>query len=1150
VRLTSRLARLLAALAAGVFLLAVAAAGGLWFWLGTAAGARFVFERLQILAAEGGLTLEAADFEGPLPGRLRARRVRLGDAEGPLAQAELLEAEFNPMALWRGLIHLPLVRLTGPELFRLPRPAGPAEPDRPPPALPVNLKVDELALVGGRLPAGVLNQTLGLDLPALALDAEGGLNLDQATADFHLNLHLGEPEPTEVGDLRLNLQAALGLDLNYLRLQTLELTGAGLRLTASGGRSGAKPLQAQAHLELAAYSPWLTEGLIRAGLDPKDWGGDLSLTAGLAWPGPGGPITGQLELAGQNCRRPAGLTAALLGPEFSWRSGFSGGPGRPLTLDLTNFSTGGIRLTGAAAWTPGPAAGKFDANLQGRLDDLAAILPGWSGPVNLKVEGAGHQIGGHLSLSVAATSPELASPQGTWRGLTLRGGLSGGSADPEAPDLDGRLAFEAVSTPGGPLTLETGWRLSRPEPNRWALALERLKGNMAGLTLHGDLTADLGSGSPALAGDLAAEVTDWAALAALSGRRALTGGPTHLDMRLRAEQGGQKLQAGLDIPSLTLGSPSAPELSLTKTKLSLAVADLFGEPNLNLRLDLGPGRAAGRAWAKGRAQAEAVSGRGPYSLTLEGLTTRAGFSPGRLEAAGKFDLGRSTADLARFDLQAGPAGLKLANPVTFSWSGPFRVGPVKAALRPAGELSATADLTPGRMKARLDFIGPLEPLWRLAGLPDRSLTGRARLNLNLAGTPDRPRLEGSLRLTGARYEDKVLGIWLRDLNLSADSGPDLSLKFNLTGRDTGRGEINLQGEIPNLAHPILKAGGSLKAFKPFHRDDLSLTVSGGLGVEGPLNSLALTSEITVDEGDLDLNLVLAGGSIATLPLSEPGREDGAAPPPAGSPRFDLQVAAPGRFRIHGYGLDSEWRGRLRLQSRGGHPELTGALHPVRGWYEPPVFSKQFDFAADGQITFTGGFVPNLDLELTNQGPNIMAIIKITGSARRPDIRLTSRPPLNPDEVAAQVLFGKSASEFSRFEALQLAAALKDLPGFGGGGLNPLQTVRETVRGALGLDVLRLGGGSRPGERQVSELSGSMAGEVAARNETRAEDGEEDSAVAVEAGKYITDKIYMGVEHGGGGPAVRLEVELAPNVSLEARSSSTSSQVGLGWKKDY
>jgi len=810
------------------------------------------------------------------------------------------------------------------------------------------------------------------------------------------------------------------------------------------------------------------------------------------------------------------------------------------------------------------------------------------------------------------------------------------------------VAFRVERFESGALGLsgQGTWRPGR-------LDLEELDIQAGGLSLAGGLSIDLTSEEPGLSGRLTGEFP-----AAWPGWE-LRGGPARLVLDLARDQG-QKADLTAELDHLALDSST--RLRLSKNKLRLSADDLFGRQDLKLALDLGPGRAADLAWTKGEIRAETRGGQGTWRLG-------AGGGDFNLAAGGGFDLDRSTAEVARLELRAGPTGLNLAAPVAVSWAEGLKISPIKAKILPAGELTLAArldadeahlkaeiknlpyrflglftqadlpeghiqsltldldrhgldrrgqsyagkfnlktslapgalgrltpaldlsgrlerrgrfnedqalvaegtltggpgwpaagqvtfslPLTQGRdgapprpdfqgpLTGRLDFSGPLEPLWRLADLHDRALTGQARVGLDLSGSLGRPDLAGSLWLTGGRYEDRVLGLWLRDLDLSAETRGSMGpIRVALTGRDLGRGELNLTGEISDLASPVLKAEGSLRSLKPFRRDDLSLTLSGPLALSGPPDRLSITSDLTLEEGELDLNLITGAGSIATLPLSDPEAPDGGALH-EGSLHLDLKVNAPGRFQVTGYGLESEWRGWLRAQVPPGQDlALTGELRPVRGWYEPPVFNRQFNFES-GQVTFTGDPIPFLDLELTNQSPELTAVIKINGPARQPRISLTSRPPLNQDEVAGRLLFGKSPSSLSRLEAVQLAAMLRDLTSFGGDSLNPLKTVRRS----LGLDVLRLGGSSGPHERQVSDLSGSLAGDL----NTRTGERPDNEAVSIEAGKYISDNIYMGVEHGGDGPAVRLEVELAPSISLEARSSSESSQVGLGWKKDY
>ena len=152
---------------------------------------------------------------------------------------------------------------------------------------------------------------------------------------------------------------------------------------------------------------------------------------------------------------------------------------------------------------------------------------------------------------------------------------------------------------------------------------------------------------------------------------------------------------------------------------------------------------------------------------------------------------------------------------------------------------------------------------------------------------------------------------------------------------------------------------------------------------------------------------------------------------------------------------------------------------------------------------------------------------------------------------AEVLFGKAFSKLSRFEALQAANGLRELANIGnsGGGIDPLTAMRSS----LGIDMLRVGSsdGARTDDRSVSGAP--SAGAITGSGSSSAGGGgDAASTPTLEAGKYINDVIYVGVEQGAtaGSTGVRVEVELRPNLNLQGNTSTNSSQIGLGWKKDY
>ena len=216
------------------------------------------------------------------------------------------------------------------------------------------------------------------------------------------------------------------------------------------------------------------------------------------------------------------------------------------------------------------------------------------------------------------------------------------------------------------------------------------------------------------------------------------------------------------------------------------------------------------------------------------------------------------------------------------------------------------------------------------------------------------------------------------------------------------------------------------------------------------------------------------------------------------------------------------------------PLISGQLSAVKGSLD--ILGKNFKLAR-GAVTFGGGAVSNplLDIMLTTQTPALMANISIVGTVRKMQLILSSDPEMPRDEILAQILFGKSASELGRFENLRLAAAVAQLAGFGsgsgGGG------VLDSARQALGVDVLRFNSGASGtnGTGQSGQGGEGMA-----------------AGSSVEMGKYLTEDIYVGVQQGAkqGTTAFVIQLELTPRANLELRTEQQSTKGGLTWKYNY
>lgn len=472
----------------------------------------------------------------------------------------------------------------------------------------------------------------------------------------------------------------------------------------------------------------------------------------------------------------------------------------------------------------------------------------------------------------------------------------------------------------------------------------------------------------------------------------------------------------------------------------------------------------------------------------------------------------------------------------------------------------------GPLRASLRWSGAVAPLWSLMPVADQRLAGRLALSLDVGGTLEAPAPRGFVRMDDTRYENLQYGVLLTGINLRLDleegRGGALGLaRLNLGAADGQGGTARITGQA--------RPDGSMLDFKavvdhlrPLRRRDIRVELSAQASVSGSAAAPQVRGTVTVNQGLVLLNNLDVGTSITTLPISEvspswaraghepptPAVSQGkktassaAVGPAATAPTsggnaglLDLRIVIPGRFVVEGFGLKSEWKADMHVGGTPAEPLITGQLGAVKGSLD--ILGKNFKLAR-GAVTFGGGAVSNplLDIMLTSQTPALMANISIVGTVRKMQLILSSDPEMPRDEILAQILFGKSASELGRFENLRLAAAVAQLAGFGsgsgGGG------VLDSARQALGVDVLRFNSGASGanGTGQSGQGGEGMA-----------------AGSSVEMGKYLTEDIYVGVQQGAkqGTTAFVIQLELTPKANLELRTEQQSTKGGLTWKYNY
>ncbi len=425
------------------------------------------------------------------------------------------------------------------------------------------------------------------------------------------------------------------------------------------------------------------------------------------------------------------------------------------------------------------------------------------------------------------------------------------------------------------------------------------------------------------------------------------------------------------------------------------------------------------------------------------------------------------------------------------------------------------------MKGRLSYKGPIGPAWALAELDRHHLSGTTDVDLRLSGTLDKPAIDGRIELADGRYENLDTGTILTELVLSARPSQSAIVIDQATASDGDTGRVSASGRVEfggpqNLA---LDLAARFEAARLVRRDELNAVISGDIAVNGNARDRLISGRLEVQEAEVRL----AGGlppSVVEIEVVEKDAEIEAAivAAPANGPsltRLDLQVEMPKRIFVRGRGLDSEWSGSLLITGTTATPRIQGELRPLRGRYD---FAGKIFTLREGSIQFIGEkeIDPVLDLSAELKTSDLRAIIRVTGTARRPEIEMVSVPELPQDEILSRVLFNKSTGRLSAAEALRLSQAVATLSGGGGG-------ITDFARRMLSLDVLEFTGG----------------------------DGEDDGSA--QAGKYLNDKVYLGVKAGttAGSSTATVEIEVSPKVKVEGTvGGDTKSEIGIKWKRDY
>ncbi len=254
--------------------------------------------------------------------------------------------------------------------------------------------------------------------------------------------------------------------------------------------------------------------------------------------------------------------------------------------------------------------------------------------------------------------------------------------------------------------------------------------------------------------------------------------------------------------------------------------------------------------------------------------------------------------------------------------------------------------------------------------------------LKLTGQLRRPQLVGDVRLDAARIEaDKVLALFYTPYSeQSIGEGEVVSADRTVEG--SGSAEEATKQALAKAGESAAPPGAEQKAAE--QQDEAPVP-------SGPFAALSM-----------DVHLIARDNLVVRANDLRPGG-------PTGAALGDLNITLGGDLHVR--------------KNPDAPILLTGLVNTVRGTYD--FQGRRFDLVRDGTVRFPGtaDINPLLDIRATRQIPNtgVEARIHITGTAKAPQLSLTSDPPLEESDILALIVFNRPVNELGTGERSSLAA---------------------------------------------------------------------------------------------------------------------------------
>ncbi|MEW8266018.1 MAG: translocation/assembly module TamB domain-containing protein [Candidatus Thiodiazotropha sp.] len=481
-----------------------------------------------------------------------------------------------------------------------------------------------------------------------------------------------------------------------------------------------------------------------------------------------------------------------------------------------------------------------------------------------------------------------------------------------------------------------------------------------------------------------------------------------------------------------------------------------------------------------RARAELQVPRGGFDFPLGGGQEQVDFSASRATAI------------------LDPAGLRAEAKLPLQQLGGFDLQLRLPGIDPR-HLNLEQQPLEGRVK------GGIDDLAMLTALSPQLQNSRGGLNLDLSmeGSLAAPRVKGGATLDQGAVDIPQLGIELRDIDLRLETSDleTLNLKASLR---SGKGRLSLSGttrlDAQNGFPSSYKIEG--EAWTLVDVPEAEVALSPDLSFEHSASKSLLQGRLHIPFARIRPRTLPESAVSGSSDLVVVGDEETEQEQPDTPLHAEIHLSLGKRVSFDGFGLRGKFNGGLMIIDEPGRPVVgRGRLGITDGVYQ--AYGQDLKIER-GYALFADSPVdnPGLDVRAVREIDEITAGIRITGTMKKPKLKLFSTPSMAESDILSYIVTGRPGGESSG----KTAGVLAVMQATGA------SSVATELGRQLGLEELRVETGSSLEE------------------------------AALVAGTYLSPRLYVQYvnELATSETKIRMRYDLTDRWQLEAETGRTQS----------